>query len=216
MSLQHTYLIQASPISRIFLKEWHDRCLHDPSLLQNTEPFTVLIPRPTGTIQLTHGVPVLASSLIHRTKDRVVTEDDISPLVSWLTDEERAETDGYGVVDVPIQENVADALMALIYEKSDQKRIKLIEATRAQMAKGIASARERADARVLRACGKMYSVVKSTVEDMKKNGKGVYSPSYAEALALEVMKDHIAARRKPDDRAAEMLKSAMNQMEQPV
>ncbi len=211
-----SYLIQASPLSRIFLKEWHDRCLQDPKLLLSEETFLVRIPRPVGAIQLWHNKPTLASSLIVRTKEREVTEDETSPLVLWLTGEQNTETDIYGVVDVPIQETVADAIMAMIYEGDEKKRTKLIEETRKQMAKGIVSARKRADDRVMRACGKMYRIVKATVEDMKKNGKGVYSPSYSEALALEVMKDHIAARRKPDDRAAELMRGAMDQMEQPV
>lgn len=211
-----SYVVQASPLTRIFLPEWHDRCLADPKLLMSQEPFLVRVPRPTGSIELVHNKPTLATSLLVRSKEREVTEDEVSPLVLWLTGEQNTETDIYGIVDVPIQDNVADAIMALIYEGDDKKRVKLIEETRRTMAKGIVTARERADARVMRACGKMYSVVKATVEDMKKNGKGVYSPSYAEALALEVMKDTISQRRKPDERAAEMLRGAMEQMEQPV
>jgi hypothetical protein len=211
-----SYLVQASPLTRIFLPEWHDLCLSDPSLLMKTEPFLVRIPRPSGAVELIHNKPILASALLPRSKERDVTEDEVSPLVLWLTGEQVSETDIYGVVDVPIQENVADAIMSLIYENDDKKRFKLIEETRKQMAKGITTARERADARVMRACGKMYSIVKTTVEDMKKNGKGVYSPSYSEALALEVMKDTIAQRRKPDERAAELLRGAMEHLEQPV
>ncbi len=218
MTVQQTtsYVIQASPLSRIFLPEWHDRCLADPKLLFDVEPFTIHIPRASGAIELVHNKPTLASSLLPRSKEREITEDEVSPLVLWLTNEQNHETDIYGVVDVPIQETVADAIMALIYEGDDKKRTNLINETRKQMAKGIVSARERADARVLRACGKMYNIVKSTVEDMKKNGKGIYSPSYSEALAMEVMKETIAARRKPDERAAELLRGAMSQMEQPV
>ncbi len=211
-----SYVIQASPLTRIFLPEWHDKCLMDPSLLTKSDPFIIRIPRACGSIELTHNKPTLASSLLSRTKEREVTEDEVSPLVLWLTGENNAETDIYGIVDVPIQENVADAIMALIYEGDDKKRVKLIEDTRKHLAKGIVSAREKADARVMRACGKMYSIVKATVEDMKKNGKGVYSPSYAEALALEVMKDTISKRREPDLRAAELMRGAMDQLEQPV
>lgn len=211
-----TYVIAASPLTRIFLPEWHQRCLDDPKLLFSAEPFLVRIPRPVGSIELTYNKPTLASSLLPRTKEREVNEDEVSPLVLWLTGEQNTETDIYGIVDVPIQENVADAIMALLHEGDEKKRLKFIEETRKQMAKGIVTARERADSRVMRACGKMYSIVKTTVEDMKKNGKGIYSPSYAEALALEVMKDTIAKRRKPDDRAAEMMRGAMDQLEQPV
>jgi hypothetical protein len=211
-----SYVIQASPLTRMFLPDWQDRCLQSPELLFSPEPFLVRIPRPTGAVELMHNKPILASSLLARTKEREITEDEVSPLVLWLTGDQNTETDIYGVVDVPIQDNVADAIMALIYETNDNKRTKLIEETRKQMAKGISSARERADARVMRACGKMYSIVKATVEDMKKNGKGIYSPSYSEALALEVMKDSIAKRRKPDERAAELMRGALDHLENPV
>lgn len=208
-----SYVIQASPLTRIFLPEWHDRCLQDLKLLMSKEPFKIHIPRPTGAIELVHNKPTLASSLIVHTKERKVDEDEISPLVLWLTGEMNSETDIYGIVDVPIQDNVADAIMALLYEGDEKKRDKLIADTRKNMAAGIMTARERADARVMRACGKMYSVIKTTVDDMKKNNKGIYSPSYAEALALEVMRDQISLRRKPDERAAEMMKVAMSQVD---
>jgi hypothetical protein len=200
----------------MFLPEWHDACLADPKLLLKSDPFLVRIPRPTGSIELIHNKPTLASSLLPRTKEREVTEDEVSPLVLWLTNENDPETDCYGVVDVPIQDSVAEAIMGLIHEPDDKRRNKLLDETRKKMAQGIVSARDRADRRVMRACGKMYSIVKATVEDMKKNGKGVYSPSYSEALALEVMKDTIAKRKAPDDRAAQMLRGALDSLENPV
>lgn len=211
-----SYVIQASPLTRMFVPGLQDACLAKPELLFSPEPFLVRIPRPVGSIELWHNKPVLASSLLARTKERMVEEDEVSPLVLWLTNENDHETDCYGVVDVPIQESVADAIMGMIYEGNEKARAKLIEETRKKMAEGIVSARERADRRVMRACGKMYSIVKATVEDMKKNGKGIYSPSYSEALAFEVMKESIAARKAPDERAARMMNDALGQMEQPV
>lgn len=212
-----TYVVQASPLTRIFLPEWHDKCLADPQLLLSPQPFKIRVPRPSGSVELVHNQPTLAASLLTRTQERQVTEDEVSPLVRWLTEDDEFETDCWGIVAVPIQDNVADAIMALMtIDGDDKKRLKLLEETRKQMAKGIQSARARADARVMRACGKIYSVVKSTVEDMKKNGKGVYAPSYAEALAFEVMKDTISKRRQPDERAAELMRGALDQMQQPV
>lgn len=211
-----SYVMQASPLTRMFLPNMQTACLENPKLLLSKEPFKITIPRACGAIELTHNKPTLASSLLVRTKEREVNEDEVAPLVLWLTGENTTESDIYGVVDIPIQDNVADAIMALIYEGDENKRTKLIEETRKNMAKGIVSARERADARVMRACGKMYSVVKQTVEDMKKNGKGIYMPSYSEALALEVMKDLISKRKKPDDQAAKMMSEAMQSLENPV
>lgn len=211
-----SYVIQASPLTRLFLPLWQGKCLENPQMLFSPEPFLVRIPRPTGSVELTHNKPTPATSLLPESKSREITEDEVSPLVRWLTEEREEETDCWGIVDVPIQDNVADAIMALIYEGDEKKRIKLIEDTRKQMAKGIVSARERADARVMKACGTMYKYVKSTVELMKKDGKGIYSPSYAEALAMEVMKDKISVRRRPDERAAELMRGAMSQLENPV
>ncbi len=208
-----SYIVQASPLTKIFLKEWHDKCLQDPKLIALVEPFVVHIPRPCGAIELKHNVPVLASTLIQTVKERKVQEDEISPLVSWLTHEQNPETDIYGVVAIPIETNVADAIMSLIYDKgSDTSSKKLIDSLRKNLAENIRSARERADARVLRQCNKMYDIVRSTVGLMKKDGKGVYSPSYSEALALDILKDSIKARRAPDDRATKIMESAMSDL----
>lgn len=211
-----TYVVQASPLTRLVLPEYQQECLDDPKVLESNTPFLVKIPRPTGMIELWHNKPTLASTLIPRTKDRKITEDETTPLVRWLTEDDEPETDIYGVVAVPIQEDIADAIMTMIHEGDDKKRIKLIDETRKRMAKGISEAREKADKRVIKACGRMNSIVVQTVQDMKKNGKGIYSPSYSEALALTIMKDSLALRRKPDERATEMMKAAMDQMEQPV
>lgn len=212
-----TYVLQASPLSRIWASaQERELCLADPKRLTLKTPFEVFIPRACGAIVLTHNKPTLASSLLTKTKEREVSEDEVSPLVAWLTDERNQETDIYGVVSIPIQENIADAFMSLVHEENDKARAKLVEETRKRMADGIIEARKIADARVMRACGKMYSIVKSTVESMKKDGKGIYSPSYAEALALEVMKDTIKGRRAPEEKAAKMMNSAMDQLSQPV
>ncbi len=208
-----SYLVQASPLTKIFLPEWHDQCLANPELLTQISPFKVKIPRAVGSIEFTHNIPVVASSLIAKTKERVVSEDEIAPLVAWLTNENSPETDIYGVVEIPIEANVADAIMSLIYDHDGQeKQKKLFSELKKNMAKNIEAARAKADARVIRQCNKMYNVIIATMQTMKKDGKGVYSPSYAEALALDVLKDQIAARRAPDQRAAAILERAMDHM----
>ena len=61
-------------------------------------------------------------------QEREIKEDEVSPLVRWLTDENEAETDCYGVVSVPIETNVADAIMSLIYDKDgEEKQLLLIK-----------------------------------------------------------------------------------------
>ncbi len=204
-----SYVIQASPLTRIFLEEHHDACLADPSILAKPAKFKIEIPRPCGAITLWHNVPTMAASLIAKNKNRLVSDDEIAPLVEWLTNEANPETDIYGVVAVPIETNVADAIMALLYdEKGAGKQEKLLAEIKKKMAASVSSSRDRADARVLRQCGKMYDMVRQTVQTMKKDGKGVYAPSYAEALAMDVLKDQISIRRKPNAKAQEIFERA--------
>lgn len=210
-----SYLLQASPLTRLFLPEWHYQCLEDPKLLFSDKPFRVRVPRAVGAIELTHGVPVLASSLLKQPdkKTREITDDEVSPLVLWLTNPQNYETDQWGIVEIPVEQDLADTIMALIYDGKDKERADFLSDMKTKLAKTVIDARKLADERVMRACGKMYQTVKATVEHMKKTNAGIYSPSYSEALAMTVMKDSIANRRKPDEQAAKMMQNAMASME---
>lgn len=207
-----SYLLQASPLTRLFIPEWHQRLLVNPGLIMSSETFKVHIPRPVGAIELWHGKPILASTLTPRSKTREVTEDEVTPLVQWLVNEQNAETDIWGVVEIPVQNDIADAIMLLIQDGNDKEHQKLLADTRAKMASAIIEGRKKADERVKRACGKMYNIVKATVDEYQKNNKGIYSPSYSEALAMEVMKSTIKERRQPDQKAAEMMTRAMSEL----
>lgn len=209
------YLMQASPITRMALPEWQLKCIENPELLKSNEPFTVHIPRPCGGISLVHRKLTPPTDLIKR-GDRLIEEDEVSPLVNWLTDEHSFETDIYGVVSIRVGDSVADALMAVILGGETDQLAKIVAESKEQMKKDFAKAQAQADERVMRACGKMFRVVKETVAEMKKNNKGIYSPSYAEALMMEVMKDTIAQKRRPDMKAQQMMDRAMEQLEQPL
>jgi hypothetical protein len=213
------YLLQASTLTKLFLPEWHMKCLENPKILADPTPFRVHIPRAVGAIELWHNRPVLAASLIAqpgKKKSREVTDDEVTPLVQWLTNPQNSETDQWGVVEIPVENDLADTIMAMIYEGKTDEREKFMQSMKAKMGKAVAQARELADQRVMRSCDKIYKVVKQTVEHMKKTNSGVYSPSYSEALAMTVMKDTISARRRPDEAAANMMRQAMSQMEQPA
>jgi preprotein translocase subunit SecD len=216
------YLLQASVLTKLFLPEWHFKCLEDPKTLFDTraEPFRVRIPRAVGAIELYHNKPVLASSLLAYPegvkKTREVTDDEVSPLVEWLTNPQNSETHQWGVVEIKVERDIADTIMAMLYEGKTEEREDLLKKSRERMGKAIQEARLIADERVMQMCGKIYSTVKSTVEHMKKNNIGVYSPSYAEALAMTVMKDQISAHRVPNDRASAMMNAAIGQMVQPA
>jgi len=208
-----TYVVQASPLTKIFLPQWQEVCLTNPEKIVSNQKFTVTIPRPCGSITLVHGVPVVASTLIKQSKARKVEDDETAPLVAWLTDERNAETDIYGVVAVPIETNVADAIMALVSGGSGGEA-DLIKDIKKELASSIISARKRADARVMRQCGKMYDVVRETVRAMKADNKGEYSPSYSEALALDILKDQIRKTRAPDNKAQGIFDEAMSDLSQ--
>lgn len=216
------YLIQASPLTKIFLKEWQERCLAEPALAAESCDFDVTIPRPVGSITLSHMKPVVASTLIPRsmydeqTKKShkiKIEEDVVSPLVAWLTEENNSETDIWGVVSVPIETNVADAVMTLVHGKDAQKAAaKLINEIQKKLQADLVDARERADKRVLRHCNKMYNVVLQTVNEIKKAGKGGYQASYTEALALDILKDQIKARRQATEQSQAIFDKALSEV----
>lgn len=217
-----TFICQASPLSKIFIPHLQAKCLDDPAIIVDGTPFTVRVKRPVGSIELTHNKPVIGSSLISRTIlddttkksfNRKIEDDEVAPLVAWLTDERNHETDIYGIVAVAIETNVADAIMALIAgEDTASQQRQLLAEIKKKMVVDIKDARERADIRVMRQCDKMYRVVKDTVNAMKKEGKGVYAPSFAEALAAGVIQHQYIQRSKYEDKASKLFDSSMANM----
>jgi DNA-binding protein Fis len=203
------YVMQASPVTRLCLPEWHTRCLDKPELLYSKDPFEVFIPRTCGGIRLTHMKITPPSDLIPK-GPRLVEEDEIKPLVAWLTDENSMETDMYGVVAVEVGNDLADAVMSLIITGDDKKAKEAMADNRAQMQKAFKEALLKADERVMRACGRMYNIVRQTVDYMKKNNLGAYSPSLAEALSFEVMSKTVAERRAQESKAQAMMDKALN------
>lgn len=203
------YILQASPVTRLCLPEWHTRCLDKPDLLYSKEPFEVFIPRTCGGIRLTHMKITPPTDLIPR-GPRLVEEDEVRPLVSWLTDETSQETDMYGVVAVEVGNDLADAVMSLIITGDDKKAKEAMADTRSEMQKAFKEAVAKADERVMRACGRMYNIVRQTVDYMKKNNLGVYSPSIAEALSFEIMGATMAERKAQESKAQAMMDKAMN------
>lgn len=206
------YLMQASPITRLCLPEWHDRCLNDPKLLFSKESFEVFIPRTCGGIRLNHMKITPPSELIPKNGPRIIEEDEIKPLVTWLTGENSQETDMYGVVSIEVGNDMADAIMSMIISGDEKKAKEALAENKEMMKKSFAEAVKRADERVMRACGKMYNIVKQTVDYMKKNNLGVYSPSVAEALMFEVMDKPIRARRESEEKAKALMDKALNKM----
>lgn len=206
------YIMQASPLTRIRLPEWHVRCLNNPELISSPEPFTVVIPRTLGAIKLEHKKVTAAATLRPKIKNRLAEEDEITPLVNWLTSSHEMETDIWGVVALKVDDNVADQIISLVLNQGtiDNKVAKTIKEVQQDLSKSFQAAQKEADERVTRALARLYNVVKSTVEHMKKNNMGVYSPSYAEALALHTISDTVKQREVHDIQATNLLKKAFD------
>lgn len=205
------YVVQASPFSKIFLPEWQQRCIEDATNIDRSEPglFDVRVRRPAGGIVLSHMKPVHASTLIKRTGDREVEEDEITPLVYWLTGgpEQRPceETDVYGIVMVEVGnsfERAMQDLMTLTLQSSDPKKTVAAGKDMAaiqrsvvkEMSEGLSSARKKADERVRRAVSITHTNLIKSWEALRSEGKGTYSPSAAEALGYHIIKADVDRR----------------------
>jgi hypothetical protein len=206
------YIIQASPLTRIRLPEWHLKCLNNPELISSPEPFDVVIPRTLGAVKLRHKQVTLASTLIPRIKNRAAEEDEVAPLVRWLTSPHETETDIWGVVALKLDHDVADQIIGLILNHGgkDSKVKKSIEEVQQGLIKSFQASQKEADELVIRALSKLYNVVKQTRDFMKKNNMGVYSPSFAEGLAIHVVNDSVKQREIADQQAARLMMQAFD------
>jgi hypothetical protein len=211
-----SYIVQASPLAKLGVSPHREMCLKDPSYLYDKKPFDVIIPRPTGAIKLTHLVPEEARNLIPHSKNRVIKEDEIGPLVHFLTSDGMAETDIYGVVSIDVGKNVIDNLLQMVISGDTSKMADLVRESKYEMARSLERAIELADERVKRACWKTYSIVQATRDDMKKNNSGVYSPSVTEALAFKVLEKSIMSARAPEVEAARMVEDAVGRIHNDV
>jgi hypothetical protein len=207
--------MQASPLTRIRLVDWHFKCLEKPELLNSPDPFTITIPRSVGAIVLTHKKITLASTLLPPNPGRRSIEDEIAPLVAWLTDPGEAETDIWGVVALKVEDDIVDTIIGHLFEASSNtaKKIgKSIQEVQSSIASSFKSAQELADNRVKRALQQMYNVVRQTNDHMKRNNLGVYSPSYAEALALHAIAETVKSREIQDVQAKQLMHDALGSL----
>lgn len=204
------YVIQASALSKVFVREWEQKCVEKPEIvLDDSIPFEVRIPRSAGGIILHHNKPVLATSLLPHTGKRKVEEDEVRTLVPWLTGGPEGtlseETDIYGVVelaiDTAIQQSVHEMLQidmeALAAGDDDalkrlQKRqLEAQQATMSHMRKEVSKAREIANERVRRAMRATHSNLMQSWASLSTEGKGRYDPSATEAIGAFVLSKEI-------------------------
>ena len=208
------YLIQASPLSKLFTPEWGKKCLKNPEFL--TDPaatFEIRIPRATGGVVLNHNSPVHCSTLLPPQNTREVTLDEITPLVHWLCGGEDGageETDIYGVVAIEVNIDMTVELVTMLNKGFSAKKM---QERYGNMAKSIQSqisvTREKADARVKRALKNTYNNLIAEWQRIKEKGGGVYAPSVSEALAAHILAAEIQEHAETTQAAFDLIGKAM-------
>jgi len=208
------YVIQASPLSKLFMSEWSQKCLRDPKLLAAPDArFTVRIPRSTGGIVMQHNVPQHVSTLLPEQNTREVTQDEVTPLVHWLCGGPEGnweETDIYGVVAIAVGTDVTADIVGMLTKGVSMKAIRerqdeLIKKIQEQ----IVLTREIADNRVKRALKSTYNNLVAEWERIKQAGGGVYAPSVSEALSAHILKEEIAQHSETTQAAFDLVAKAM-------
>ncbi len=123
------YIISASPLAKIYLREWHDRLTEEPDAIFDTEtPFSFSIPTGTTAFRVTFNKPMLvqkpvigssyqaeegrSEKIIQLPNASMVSEGkEIETLFAWLTGEAGQsyhETDIFGCVPFDPGFNVID------------------------------------------------------------------------------------------------------------
>lgn len=215
-----SYVVQASPLTKIFMPEWERKCVEDPTLIEASSPglFTVRIKRPIGGLVLEHLKPRHVTTLLPRlttvvdgagNKTQMVTrkveEDEVSPLLKWLTDPASEETDIWGVVEIEIGNQFEDAMTELIglalqggteAQQADvlKRQVAIQREVARSMSVRIAEARRVADDRVKRALRITHNNLIKSWEALQGEGKGRYEPSTQETLGYRVLKAEIERR----------------------
>lgn len=218
------YVVQASPFSKIFMPEWEQKCVENPELIAKSEQglFEVRVPRSAGAIVLKHRVPVLAASLIPASKNRKVEDDEITPLVNWLTGGPEGhkceETDIYGIVLLDVasdfQRGLSEILKMQLEASSHagsaaqreafiREQVELQVKVATEIEEKLKAATEKANERVRNALKHTHNNLLKSWESLKAQGMGTYTPSPQEALGYFIMKTEI-------DRALEQNRKLYN------
>jgi hypothetical protein len=204
-----TYVVQASPLSKLFMSEWVAQIEENPALVFEDVPFEVRVPRPFGGLIFQHNKPVHINKILPpnpwRKKNNENNVDDLEATVYWLTggpDGQRSEeTDIYGIVALHVDLDVSSALtdIALLAEQDTEAGQKKAAKTYADMQRDLVTntknaldeARALADFRVKRALKITHSNLLKQYDTMRQQGMGVYTPSTAEAVGAFILKQEV-------------------------
>jgi len=221
-----SYVVQASPLSKLFMSTWTSRCEENPELVFSSDPFIVTIPKTNGALQLTHNKPVHITKLEPHNPNRVRDEylvDDLDGMVMWLIggeDGQRSEeTDIYGVVGLNIDMDLSSALSDVALfdaedpKEKDKAQKKYLDVQKALVAKtkiALTEATELANSRVRRAMKNTHVNLMRQYDTMRTEGKGVYAASVAEAIGAYVLANEIEKSSTNSKKMQDLLASAMN------
>lgn len=210
------YIVQASPLTRIYMTEWHHALLEDPELIFKSDPpFTVTIPRSAGAVVLTHNKPVHVSTLIPVTGKRKLDEagSETRDLTHWLL--EGRDTNIYGVVGIEIGSDIMDTLSLLVSMDAEAAAEAIAKAQAEMVGKirlQLVSAREKADERVKEAMRTTHRNLQKQWKEMESLGMGKYDPSASEAVGAFVLSAEISKVATTDKRKQQLMDGAMKAM----
>ena len=223
------YIVQASPLARMFLQQWQAQLEADPSKIFEKVDFEITVPRAFGALTFKHGKPVATNKVMPvypgrnangNKHDNNHAIDDLPRLINWLTGgpdgTDSAETDMYGITQLDIDMDVSGALsdIALFADEdadSKKKAAKSYEEIQKELIKkakvGLEHAREIADSRVKRQLKKTHANLLKQYDTLKQEGKGIYAPSTIEAVGAFILSQEV-------DKAGEARKKMFDQFSQ--
>ncbi len=208
-----SYVIQASPLSKLYMRGMAEVIEQNPALVYEATPFKVLIPRSAGAIEMVHNEPVLASKLLKRSPNQLRdlhNFNELENLVMWLTGgpdgTQSQETDIYGVVELEIDLDFGPEIFSITQTKKDDNAlVKLQKKITAQAADAIVKARDIADMRVKRALKMTHNNLVRQYEEIKTAGGQPYAPSAAEYIGSLILRTEV-------NKANEMRKKRFDQV----
>lgn len=193
-----------SPLVKIFQPQWQQKLIDNPELImdESEKGWDMYIPKPSGAYGIRWSTPKEESSII---------------LIEWLTGgfdgNQSAETDEYGIVQVPI--DAADtgeifAKLQNLIDADDPKAIKAaLQGQKANLKGAMTRAREMSDARVWRAISRVYTHIKSQYKRNKESNLGLYDPSPTEYLCVELMNRKLATENQREGKMAARMADMM-------
>lgn len=160
--------IAMSPLTKIFLPEWHEILMKDPMRVFTEEEFPIRIPRSAGDVHFRYNAP------------KQLTERNMLIWVSGgETGEENQETDWTGIVQLPLTDDDTGLLFATMTKPAKDLMSKIEEA------KGVA--KTRSEARVMRQIRFVHNNLKKQYQVNQEAGATAYAPSTTEFLCAYVL-----------------------------